>query len=101
MEEELGSAPDHGRPVYLLGESFGGLVSLAVAANCPAVDRVILVNPVSVTLGLAEFELKCLFSNFALFHLAPFAWHRFVACLTRHSLLVLAGMDGTGTSCTS
>lgn len=34
------------RPVYILGESFGGLVCLALAAQCPdLVDRVILVNP--------------------------------------------------------
>ncbi|KAI7839273.1 hypothetical protein COHA_006971 [Chlorella ohadii] len=34
------------RPIYLLGESFGGLLALAVAAACPAlVDRVVLVNP--------------------------------------------------------
>jgi pimeloyl-ACP methyl ester carboxylesterase len=34
------------RPVYLLGESFGGILALAVAANRPdLVDRVVLVNP--------------------------------------------------------
>ncbi|KAL4442037.1 hypothetical protein ABPG77_011298 [Micractinium sp. CCAP 211/92] len=34
------------RPVYVLGESFGGLLALALAAEVPAlVDRVILVNP--------------------------------------------------------
>lgn len=34
------------RPVYVLGESFGGLLALAVAARCPAlVDRLVLVNP--------------------------------------------------------
>jgi hypothetical protein len=40
------AASGNGRPVYLLGESFGGLVSLALAAQCPGmVDRVVLVNP--------------------------------------------------------
>lgn len=35
-----------GRPVYLLGESFGGLLALAVANECKdLVDRVVLVNP--------------------------------------------------------
>ncbi|GMH38048.1 hypothetical protein BSKO_05932 [Bryopsis sp. KO-2023] len=35
-----------GRPVYLLGESFGGLLALVVAAECKdLVDRVVLVNP--------------------------------------------------------
>jgi pimeloyl-ACP methyl ester carboxylesterase len=34
------------RPIYLLGESFGGILALAVAANCrQTIDRVILVNP--------------------------------------------------------
>ncbi len=33
------------RPVYLMGESFGGLVALALAQRCRAVDRVILCNP--------------------------------------------------------
>ena len=34
------------RPVYLLGESFGGLLAVAVAAELPdLVDRVVLVNP--------------------------------------------------------
>lgn len=33
------------RPVYLLGESFGGLLSLAVAHSCSRVDRVVIVNP--------------------------------------------------------
>ena len=34
------------RPVYLLGESFGGLLAAAVAIERPdLVDRLILVNP--------------------------------------------------------
>lgn len=34
------------RPIYILGESFGGVLALAVAARCPQlVDRVVLVNP--------------------------------------------------------
>lgn len=34
------------RPVYLLGESFGGVLALAVAEARPdLVDRVVLVNP--------------------------------------------------------
>ena len=33
-------------PVYLLGESFGGILALSLAAKCPGiVDRVVLVNP--------------------------------------------------------
>jgi pimeloyl-ACP methyl ester carboxylesterase len=33
-------------PVYLLGESFGALLALAVGARCPnIVDRIVLVNP--------------------------------------------------------
>ena len=39
-----GSPPD--RPAYLLGESFGGVLALAVAQARPdLVDRVVLVNP--------------------------------------------------------
>eukprot|EP00967_Tisochrysis_lutea_P091186 scaffold130794_cov16-Tisochrysis_lutea.AAC.1 len=38
---------DELRPVYLLGESFGGLVALELARRCGnIVDRVVLVNPV-------------------------------------------------------
>lgn len=34
------------RPVYILGESFGGVLALAVAADRPElVDRIVLVNP--------------------------------------------------------
>ena len=33
------------RPVYLLGESFGGLLALAVGDKSPYVDRIVLVNP--------------------------------------------------------
>ena len=37
---------DPDRPVYLLGESFGGLLALAVAAaKTDLVDRLVLVNP--------------------------------------------------------
>ncbi|CAD7699010.1 unnamed protein product, partial [Ostreobium quekettii] len=36
----------NGRPVYLLGESFGGVLALVVAERCrELVDRVVLVNP--------------------------------------------------------
>ncbi len=47
LKQELsGCAPD--RPVYILGESFGGVLALAVAALHPAVvDRLVLVNPAS------------------------------------------------------
>eukprot|EP00798_Chlamydomonas_sp_ICE-L_P020293 gene20293-27050_t len=37
------SRPD--RPIYLLGESFGALLALALANQMPDIDRVILVNP--------------------------------------------------------
>eukprot|EP00890_Picochlorum_soloecismus_P004874 jgi/Picsp_1/5388/NSC_02748-R1_protein len=33
-------------PVYLLGESFGGILALSLASKCPGlIDRVLLVNP--------------------------------------------------------
>ncbi|KAF6251663.1 alpha/beta-hydrolase [Scenedesmus sp. NREL 46B-D3] len=39
---------DGGRPVYLMGESFGGILCLALAHKLgDAVDRVVLVNPAS------------------------------------------------------
>ncbi|KAK9809406.1 hypothetical protein WJX73_003127 [Symbiochloris irregularis] len=45
MEGEVLQEPPT-RPVYLLGESFGGILSLAVAHERPdLVDRVVLVNP--------------------------------------------------------
>ncbi|GFR43739.1 hypothetical protein Agub_g4849, partial [Astrephomene gubernaculifera] len=36
---------DPGCPVYLLGESFGGLLALALAQKLSCVDRLVLVNP--------------------------------------------------------
>jgi pimeloyl-ACP methyl ester carboxylesterase len=34
------------QPVYIMGESFGGLLALSLAESCPGiVDRIILVNP--------------------------------------------------------
>ncbi|KAK9819759.1 hypothetical protein WJX72_002051 [[Myrmecia] bisecta] len=45
LEVELQGCPPQ-RPVYLLGESFGAVLSVAVAAVRPdLVDRVVLVNP--------------------------------------------------------
>ncbi|GIL46719.1 hypothetical protein Vafri_3635 [Volvox africanus] len=44
LEDEV--APlDPSRPVYLLGESFGGLMALELAQRVSCVDRLILVNP--------------------------------------------------------
>jgi pimeloyl-ACP methyl ester carboxylesterase len=45
LEAEVGGFPPE-RPVYLLGESFGGILAVAVAAARPdLVNRVVLVNP--------------------------------------------------------
>ena len=45
LREEVPRHPPT-RPIYLLGESFGGVLAVAVAAECPGlVDRVVLVNP--------------------------------------------------------
>eukprot|EP01025_Chloroclados_australasicus_P039094 TRINITY_DN40382_c0_g1_i4.p2 TRINITY_DN40382_c0_g1~~TRINITY_DN40382_c0_g1_i4.p2 ORF type:complete len:318 (+),score=17.59 TRINITY_DN40382_c0_g1_i4:121-1074(+) len=44
---EANSGPAH-RPIYVFGESFGGLLTLAVGASCrEIVHRLILVNPAS------------------------------------------------------
>ncbi|XP_074311491.1 phytyl ester synthase 1, chloroplastic-like [Silene latifolia] len=44
VREEHASYPD--KPIYLVGDSFGGCLALAVAARCPTIDLVlILVNP--------------------------------------------------------
>lgn len=41
----LGDLPAS-QPVYVMGESFGGLLALSVAGRCPGIiDRVVLVNP--------------------------------------------------------
>lgn len=45
LEKEVEASPVS-RPIYLLGESFGGVLALAVAAERPdLVDRLVLVNP--------------------------------------------------------
>jgi len=45
LESEVAGFPPE-RPVYILGESFGAILAVAVAAARPdLVDRVILVNP--------------------------------------------------------
>lgn len=47
VKHELDQA-DVGRPVYLLGESFGGLLCLALAIKLgDYIDRIVLVNPAS------------------------------------------------------
>lgn len=45
LESEVSASPPE-RPIYLLGESFGGVLALAVAAGRQdLVDRIVLVNP--------------------------------------------------------
>jgi pimeloyl-ACP methyl ester carboxylesterase len=45
LEDEVGRFPAD-RPVYILGESFGGILALAIAASRPdLVCRLVLVNP--------------------------------------------------------
>ena len=45
LEDLAGQVASH-RPIYLLGESFGGLLAVAVAGRCrDIIDRIVLVNP--------------------------------------------------------
>eukprot|EP00959_Pyramimonas_sp_CCMP1952_P225076 4706551-Pyramimonas_sp.AAC.1 len=45
LETEIAKSPKD-RPIYLLGESFGGVLALAVGLNFPKrVHRLVLVNP--------------------------------------------------------
>ena len=58
------------KPIYLLGDSFGGALALAVAACNPSIDLVlILANPGQpfiflflflYCLGIVSFHLSCL-----------------------------------------
>lgn len=49
------------RPIYLLGESFGGILALAVAIEAPeAVDRIVLVNPATAFLDSPWAEVSLL-----------------------------------------
>jgi pimeloyl-ACP methyl ester carboxylesterase len=50
--EQLAATLPPAVPVYLLGESFGAVLALAVAARCPnSVDRICLVNPATSYAG--------------------------------------------------
>lgn len=52
------------RPIYLVGDSFGGCVALAVAARNPAIDLVlVLVNP-----GQCQYELVTALPSFFLIY---------------------------------
>lgn len=46
IEEEVSQSPDS-RPIYVLGESFGGILALLLADSCGhlCLNRVVLVNP--------------------------------------------------------
>jgi len=44
--EQLAAQTPPERPLYLMGESFGGVLAIAVAARArDAVDRLLLINP--------------------------------------------------------
>jgi alpha-beta hydrolase superfamily lysophospholipase len=60
---ETSRAPD--RPFYLVGESVGACIALAVAARNPDVDLLlILVNPGLAVIGYMVFMLLCSFEFF-------------------------------------
>ncbi|KAL9233256.1 hypothetical protein vseg_008277 [Gypsophila vaccaria] len=57
VREEHASSPN--KPIYLVGDSFGGSLALAVAAHCPTVDLVvILANPAT---SVSRSQLKPFF----------------------------------------
>ncbi|KAF5840699.1 hypothetical protein DUNSADRAFT_15794 [Dunaliella salina] len=78
LEHLLPNAPPE-RPVYLMGEGFGGVLALAVALESALVNRLVLVNPSTSymrsstrTLGLLLAELPpSWYSTPAPFLLAP------------------------------
>eukprot|EP00892_Ulva_mutabilis_P002490 jgi/Ulvmu1/12241/UM086_0032.1 len=52
------------RPIYLFGESFGGILALAVGIEAPeAVDRIVLVNPATSFLDSPWAEAKPLIQS--------------------------------------
>lgn len=52
------------RPIYLLGESFGGILALAVGIEAPeAIDRIVLVNPATSFLDSPWAEVRQFLAN--------------------------------------
>jgi hypothetical protein len=81
LEAELAGG-DPLRPVYLLGESFGALVAIALAQRCQAIDRVVLCNPVSgltyVNNGIPVWHVTkiCMIACCVAFIIVTMTWNR-------------------------
>jgi pimeloyl-ACP methyl ester carboxylesterase len=78
VKSETSREPD--RPVYLVGETVGACIALAMAARNPDVNLVlILINPVLAAIGYMVFMLLCFFQCFlnhmGFNHLAGTAFH--------------------------
>ena len=88
MRNQHASSPN--KPIYLVGDSFGGCLALAVAARNPAIDLVlVLANP-----GISKYTVhhsvlfrECLLSKFTCFMVTFVCCHFFSATSFNRSQL--------------
>lgn len=77
IQQEIAASPDPTRPVYLLGESFGGILAIQCALELgpETVHRVVLVNPATSFVNAPWSSLGPLLTNLPpeLYKNLPFA----------------------------